>query len=337
MKLGRFVSLCTAVLAVLCGSAGQHADAEVGEVKMAQQYGLAFLPLMVMEQNKLLEKHAKAAGLGEVKVTWTKVASGAVMNDALLGGSLSFASGGVPPFITLWAKTKESLDVRGVCAMVAMPLYLNTRNPNIKSVKDYTEKDRIALPAVKVSNQAMFLQMAAEKAFGEGNYDRLDALTISLSHPDAMTAMLSGGEIASHFAAPPFQYQELEKPGVRTLVNSYDLLGGPHTFAMVWTTARFRNENPRTYAAFLAAYKEADALIARDKKGVAELYLAATRGKESAESILKIINAPGSEYTMTPQNILKQAEFMYRTGSIKVKPGLWKEMFFPEIHQLPGS
>ena len=120
-------------------------------------------------------------------------------------------------------------------------------------------------------------------------------------------------------------------------MSSYDLLGGPHTFAMVWTTAKYRQQNPKTYAAFLAAFEEADAIIARDKKGVAEMYLADTKSKDSVENILKFIAAPGSEYVMTPKNTVKQAEFMYRVGTIKVKPASWKEMFFPEIHQLPGS
>ena len=336
MKRGKWTLLLAGALLAWQASGGV-ARAEMSEITLAQQYGLAFLPLMVMEHQQLLEKHLRAEGLGDVKVRWIKVASGAMMNDALLGGHLSFASGGVPPFITIWAKTKGSINVKGVCAMVSMPLYLNTRNPRIRSVKDFTDKDKIALPAVKVSNQAMFLQMAAEKAFGEGHAHELDPLTVSLSHPDAMTAMLSGGEITTHFSAPPFEYEELEKAGVHRILNSYDLLGGPHTFAMVWTTAKFRKENPRTYAAFLAAYKEANDLIARDKNVAAEVYLADTKDPDSAANIVKMIEAPGSEYTMTPQNILKQAQFMYHIGTIKVKPASWKELFFPEVHPLAGS
>ena len=148
--------------------------AELAEINVAQQYGIGYLSLMMMEEQKLIEKHAKAAGL-DVKVNWAKFAGGNVMNDALLSGSLQFASGGVGPLITIWAKTKGNLDVKGVAALDSMPLYLNTRNPNVKSVKDFTEKDRIALPAVKVSVQAVTLQMAAEKAFGEGQHGKLDA------------------------------------------------------------------------------------------------------------------------------------------------------------------
>jgi NitT/TauT family transport system substrate-binding protein len=219
--MNRITSFAGRALAVVALSAvALGARAEVAELKVAQQYGISYLPLMIMEEQKLIEKHAKAAGV-DVSVGWAKFAGGNVMNDALLSGSLHFASGGVGPLITLWSRTKGNLDVKAVAAINSMPLFLNTRNPNVKSLKDFTEKDKIALPAVKVSIQAVTLQMAAEKAFGEGQHGRLDAYTVSLSHPDAQTALLSGAsEINAHFSSPPFQYQQLEKPGIRTVVNS---------------------------------------------------------------------------------------------------------------------
>ena len=163
--------------------------AEMTEIKVAQQYGISYLPLMIMEEQKLIEKYAKASGL-DVTVGWAKFAGGNVMNDALLSNSLQFASGGVGPLITLWARTKGNLDVKGVAAINSMPLYLNTRNPKVKTIKDFTERDKIALPAVKVSIQAVTLQMAAEKVFGDGQQNKLDTLTVSMSHPDAQAALL---------------------------------------------------------------------------------------------------------------------------------------------------
>ena len=48
------------------------AAAESNEVNVAQQYGVSFLPLMIMQDQKLVEKHAKAAGLPDPKVNWAK-------------------------------------------------------------------------------------------------------------------------------------------------------------------------------------------------------------------------------------------------------------------------
>lgn len=324
-----------AALAVLAASA--PARAELSEINVAQQYGISYLPLMIMEDQKLIEKHAKAAGV-DVKVGWAKFAGGNVMNDALLSGSLQFASGGVGPLLTLWARTKGNLDVKAVGAINSMPLYLNTRNPNVKTLKDFTEKDKIALPAVKVSIQAVTLQMAAEKAFGPGQQNKLDPLTVSMSHPDAQAALLSGAsEIDAHFSSPPFQYQQLEKPGIRTVLNSYEVLGGPATFNVVWTSTKFRNENPKLYEAFVKAMEEATAIINRDKKAAAETYLRLSKDKDTVADIQKMLEDPNIVYTQTPQSIMKYADFMAKTGAIKVKPDSWKDLFFPNVHNLPGS
>ena len=328
----RFVAL---VLATAILSPAAHA--ELAEINVAQQYGIGYLSLMVMEEQKLIEKYAKAAGV-DVKVNWAKFAGGNVMNDALLSGSLHFASGGVGPLITIWARTKGNLDVKAVAALDSMPLYLNTRNPNVKTIKDFTEKDKIALPAVKVSVQAVTLQMAAEKAFGEGQHGKLDALTVSMSHPDAQTALLSGqSEVTAHFGSPPFQYQQLKRPGIHQVLSSTDVLGGPTTFNVVWTTSKFRNENPKLYAAFVSALEEATAYINKDKTAAAEAYLRISKDKDSVADILAMLNDPAIVFTMAPQNIMAYANFMAKIGMIKAKPESWKDMFFPNVHGLAGS
>jgi NitT/TauT family transport system substrate-binding protein len=311
--------------------------AEMAEIKVAQQYGIGYLPLMVMEEQKLIEKHAKAAGI-DVTVAWAKLAGGGAMNDALLSNSLQFGSGGVGPLVTLWARTRGNLDVKAVAALNSMPLYLNTRNPSVKTIKDFTERDRIALPSVKVSIQAVTLQMAAEKAFGEGQQNKLDALTVSLSHPDAETALLSGkSEITAHFTSPPFQYQELRDPAIHTVLNSYEVLGGPATFNLVWTTSKFRSENPKLYDAFVKALDEAVSMINRDKRWAAEIYLKVSKDKSSVEDILAMLNDPAIVITTVPQSVMKYVDFMLKTGAIKTRPGSWREMFFPNAHGLPGS
>lgn len=334
MKSASRLVLLAAAAALLAPAA----SAEVSEVKIAQQYGVAYLPLMYLEHEKLLEKHARAAGLGDIKVSWTKFAAGNIMNDALLSESLNFASGGVTPLITLWAKTRGNLDVKGVVAMNSMPLYLNTRNPNVKSIKDFTDQDKIALPAVKVSFQAVHLQMAAAQAFGADQYGKLDRLTVAMKHPDGMAAMLSGaGEVTAHFTAPPFQYQELEKPGVRKLLNSYEVVGGPHTFTLVWTTNKFREQNPKVYGAFVKAFNEAVDTINKDKGKAAENYIKWANYKGDKALLMKIFNDPDVQFTTTPGNTTKYSDFMHQVGSIKVKPASWKELFFPEVHHLKGS
>lgn len=324
--------------AVLFAGLITGARAELDELTIARQYGVSYLPLMVMQEHKLVEKKAAEAGIDDLEVKWVKFAGGNVMNDALLSGSLQFASGGVGPLVKIWAKTKGNLNVRGVSALNAMPLYLNTRNPDVKSVKDFTEKDKIALPAVKVSIQAVTLQMAAAQAFGKENYDKLDKYTVSMSHPDGMTALLSGAsEVNSHFTSPPFQYKELQDPNVRTVLSSFDVLGGPATFNVVWTTERFRKENPKLYKAFTDALAESIQWIEANQREAAELYLKAANSSDPVEFIYGIVTDPKVEYTMQPKNTTKYSDFLHDVGAIDKKPDSWKDMFFDNVHNLSGS
>jgi NitT/TauT family transport system substrate-binding protein len=316
-------------------------SAEVGEIRIAQQYGINYLPLMVMEDRRLIEAQAKRLGLGDVKVMWSKMSSGAAMNDALLSGSLDIASGGVGPIVTLWAKTSSlppSQQVKAIAALDSMPVVLNTRNPRIKRVEDFTDEDKIALPAVKVSIQAVTLQMAAARAFGEQHYAKLDPITVGMSHPDGMVALLNPrSEVDSHFTGPPFSELEARHPGIHTVVHSYTLMGGMTTSTIAWTTGRFHDENPKLYRAFLAALEDAVNIIDRDKRSAAELYLRMTNGKESVDTMESILSDPDIKYTLTPMKVLDYATFMHKVGSIKVQPRSWADMFFPEIHDLKGS
>jgi NitT/TauT family transport system substrate-binding protein len=314
------------------------AQAEVSEVRLAQQFGIGYLPLHVVENQKLIQKHAEKAGIKDIKVSWARFGAGNAMNEALLSDNLDFASGGVGPLLTIWSKTKGRQEIKGVAALNAMPLYLNTINPDIKSIKDFTEKDKIALPAVKVSIQAVTLQMAAEQVFGEGNADKLDRFTVSMRHPDAMAALLSGAsEITAHLTSPPFQYQELEDKRVRRVLSSYDVLGGPGTFNLVWANQKFREANPKVYKAFIDALDEAMAFIDKNPRRAAEIYIKEENSKLPVEKVLKMIEDPDVEFTTAPQNLMKYADFMYKVGSIEHKPTGWQDVFFPEIHDKSGS
>ena len=322
-------------LIALCLACGL-ARADTKELRVAQQYGFSYLQLMYMQHEGLIEKHARAAGLGDVKVTWAKFAAGNVMNDALLSGSLDIASGGLAPPIILWDKTRGGLDVRMIAAMVTAPLYLNTTNTRIHSLRDFTSSDRIALPAVKVSNQATILAMAAAQQLGKDKADSLNPLTVAMSHPDGVAA-LRNGAVDAHFTAPPFQQVELADPRVHRVLSSYDVMKGPLTFTVLWTTSRFRTENPKLYAAFVDALDEATRMINADKRAAAQLYVAAVKSREPVDEVYRMLSDPEVEFTLTPRQIGNYAQFMYEDRLIRNRPASWKDLFFDNIHALPGS
>ena len=223
--------------------------AEVGEITVAQQYGVSFLPLMVMEKQGLFEKHAAAAGLPAFKVNWAKLAGPSVMNDGLISGSIHFAAQGAPSMILLWDKTRG--QIKGVAAMTTYPLYLISRNPDVKTVKDFSPKDKIAVPSIKISTQAIMLQMAAAAVLGEKDYAKLDVLTVSLSHPDAVLAFTNNtARVNAHYSSSPFFEQEIKVSGAHLVTTNYETLGGPATAVLLTASAKFRDANPKAYKAF---------------------------------------------------------------------------------------
>lgn len=313
------------------------AQAETRTVRIATQYGISYLPLTIMAEKNMLEAEGKKLGL-DLKSDWVRFTGGPPMNEALISGNLDFASGGVGPMVTIWARTQNNLKVKGITSLNSMPLWLNTINPNVKTIKDFTEKDRIALPAVRVSMQAVILQMAAEKEFGKGNEHKLDPWTVSLSHPDGLAQMMSGkSEITAHFTSAPFMYQEVADSRVHRVLNSYDVFGGPHTFNVVWATAKLYEGEPKIVQAFLAALAAAMKEINDDPAAAAALWVKADKSKLTPAEAEKIIRDKENTWTMTPQKIMDVANYMSRSNMIPVKPASWKDMFISNIHNLPGS
>jgi len=314
-----------------------RANAEANEVRLAYQYGIPYLPLLVMKKDKLIEQEAKKAGLGQLNVEWAQFGSGAAMNTALLAGQIDVVAGGVAPLLKIWDKSKGQFDVKGMASLGSIPMFLNTIDPKVKSIKDFTKKDRIALPAVKVSIQALVLEMASAQAFGKANFAKLDGITVSMKHPDAMAALLSHGtEITAHFANPPFQEMELDGKGVHKVLSSYDVLG-PSTLDVVYSVAKFHKESPKIYKAVFAALGRAMQLINADKRAAAGLYVQETHSKLSEDFVYKIISNPEFVFTTTPQGVMKYAEFMHRTGAIESMPASWKNVFFSEVRGQHGS
>jgi NitT/TauT family transport system substrate-binding protein len=330
-------------LAILAGLApavfAAAASAEAPEIRFARQFSMGYLQFNLMEKHELLEKHAKALGIPEIKVTWQTFNSPAAMNDALLSGSTDIVSGGVPGLLTIWARTHgTAAAVKGIAAFSSQPILLNTRNPNVKTITDFTEQDKIAVPAVKISLQAMMLQMAAAKQWGQANFAKLDPITVGMSPPDATVAILSDAAgITSVFSVPPFQFQQLEKPGIHTVLNSYDVFGGPHTFTVAWTSSQFRDKNPALYKALVAAFQEATEMLNKDVKPAAQYWIDDVKSKMPVERVAEIASGKDVRWTMAPESTVKYAEFMHAVGTIKVKPASWQDLFFPEVHGLPGS
>ncbi len=325
--------------AALAAALSTPALAADQEIRLAQQFSMGYLQLNVMQHEQLIEKHAKALGVADPKVSWFKFNGPTAVNEALISGNVDIGSGGVPGLLTLWARTTGTpQEVRGIAALSSQPFLLNARNPAIKTIADFKDSDRITVPAVRTSVQALTLQMAAAKQWGPKEFEKLDPLTISMTPPDATIALLKGGaQITAAFSVPPFQFMQLDDKEVHTVLNSYDVLGGPHTFTAIWTSKRFRDENPKMYKAFIEALKEATDRVNADKRKAASYWIEDSKSKLPLDKATAIVSGAQVHWTMVPENTMKFADFMGSVGRLKAKPKSWQDYFFPEAQGMKGS
>ncbi|ACO79252.1 ABC transporter, periplasmic substrate-binding protein [Azotobacter vinelandii CA] len=328
--------LAAGVLAGLLGSVSLLARAE-GEISIAQQFGIGYLLLDVVRDQKLIEKHGKEQGI-DIQVEWRSISGATAMNEALLAGALDVVSAGVPPMLTMWDRTRGRQNVKAIAALGSLPNYLLSNNPAVKSLDDLGEKDRIAVPAAGVGFQSRTLQIEAAKRYGKERFKRFDDISVSLPHPDATAALTSGGsEVTAHFSSAPFYYQALESPKVRKLISSYDILGGPATFNVLYTTEKFHKDNPKTYRAFYAALAEAERIVKADKPAAAQTYIRVENSKLAPELVEKIVEDEENDFTIVPQRTFIYAEKLHELGVLKNKAASWKDYFFEEAHDAEGS
>jgi len=336
----RMWSACAAaVAAMLMMLPGTAALAQQkSEVTLSRQPGIFYMPSHIMEKNKLIEKHAAALGVPNVTTKWINLSGGGAQTDALLAGSVDILNTGTGNLLLLWDRTRGG--VKGIVATSAQPMTLISRDPHIKSIKDFGPNDKIAVPTVKVSTQAIVLQIAASEAYGADQWSKLDANTVQLGHPDAYVAMTNAQhEVRTHFAIPPFTFLELKNvPGAHAVLSSPEVMGGPLSQAQFFTTTKFADANPKIVQAVRDATKEAHDMIRNDTKASVEIYKEVTGDKTSVEDLLAWLQEPGMmEWNLQPQGTMKFAAHLHKTGTLKTMPKAFTDYYLPMSHDLKGN
>jgi NitT/TauT family transport system substrate-binding protein len=337
--IGRRGIVAIAILLLIAALGPRPARAEADTVRIAQPYGLLYLPSYVVVDRHLIEQHATEAGLGPIKVTLTRLASGPAGSDMLLAGDADLAMGGFGPALTLWDKTHGSQKVRGMLPLCSSPMLLVSTDPRIHALRDLTDKDRIAVSAIKVTDQAITLQMAAAKEWGWENRFRLDPLTVAMSNPDGQLALLGGlSEVRNHATIIPFSIAELESGKAHLVMSSDDVMDPGATSVVVYTSARFHDPNPKLYAATVQAFEDAIDWINANPHEAAEIYVAREPQKRGTEWIEQMIRDPSRvRYGATPRGMQAHADFMHAVGTLKNKAANWKDLFWENVWSKDGS
>ena len=308
-------------------------------VNFVQQRGLLYLPVDEMVSGGILQQEATKLGLGRVNATVKTLSGPAPVIDALLSGSADYGTAALPSLLTLWDKTHgtpNEIKAVGTVSNGAMVLY--TINPNVKTIADFTEQDRIAVPSIGISFNAMMLEMAAEKIWNDPH--RLDHLTVGLGHSDAVAALSAGygrSTITAHIAVQPFTSRGLKLPGAHVIADSREVFGGPLTQITLLATKQTKEKNPTLFKAVANALDESIRVANADKRAAAILWKGAQNASENVDELVALLDDPGFEFTSEPHRIAYFAAFLNRIGSMKAKVTDWKELFWETAHNRNGD
>ncbi len=337
LTIARRIAPHVFVALLLALAVAAPARAETSAVRIGLQYGFIYLPIEVAGAERLIEKRARELGAGDIKVTLERFSGTPAMNEALLSGSIDWGALGLPGLLIVWEKTKGHQAIKGLVGMPLNAFVLYTNKPGIKSFADFTEADRIAVPAPN-SGQGILLRMAAEKAFGPGQYARADRLMVSLPHPDATAALLSGGTISGYCAVPPYSQMFLHNARIHAVLTSREIFGGfEASGAGLAGSQRFVDANPTVTRAVFLAMEDAMQLIRENPRRAAEIALASEPQKLTPEAVTALLTDGSIVPQAAPQGVMAFGTFMARTGMLKEAPHSWKDAFFPIAHDLAGN
>lgn len=334
-NLAKAAALAVALTAVAAGGA----SAADNEIRVVGAYGLQFLPTYVAIDKHLIEKHAQELGIADPKVTFNWVSNGGAINDALISGTSDVGQVPGPALVLFWSKTNGAQAIRGMLAGSEIPPLLITIDPRIKTIDDYTDKDRIAMATVKISSYAIMMQMAAAQRYGWDQRNRFDPMSVQLGFAETMAALMSGGtEIKSTVIVPPYDAELLESGKAHEVLSLDDVLGGHGTLNVFSTTERFHSQNPKGYEAAKAGLIEAIQFINANPAEAAQIFLKREPIKHDPAWIVNMMNNKKLvEFTPDPHRFGKLAEFLHKSGVINKEPASWRDLFFDQAKGLDGN
>jgi NitT/TauT family transport system substrate-binding protein len=326
--------LCRAAVASCALLAAVPCRADVSEVRIGVQFGLIYLPVVVAQAQGYFAEEAKKAGLPDLKVVLQRFSGSPAVVAAMLSGDIDIGAVGTPGLLTAWEKTKGREDIGGLAALGADTFALETNKPQIKTLADFGDEDRIAVPALN-SRQALVMRMASEQVFGD--YHRIDKLLVSMPHPEATAALISGQGISGYLATAPFLAVLKHADNIHVVTTSRDAFGDEVTGVALAASKKFVDANPAAARAVIAATEDAMSLIASEPTRAADIYLASEASTIAKEDVVDMLTDGSILYSVAPIGLMKLATFVVKTGALKSSPRSWQDVFFPLLGERKGT
>lgn len=295
-------------------------------LRLGMQFGLAYLPMLVMTRKGLLEKH-----LPGIKIEEVRLGSGPELTQAVVAGRVDVALLGTPPFLVALDKGVKWKAVSGI---MTIPIALVTNRPGVKSLRDVVPDDKIALPGPN-SIQHIVLRMAAQQQLGDAK--ALDNRIRALPHPDAERALYAKQDVTFHFSNSPFQQREVQRPGIYAVLNSFEVFQGKHSAGVAAVTERFRAERPDVFTGVTRAFPDAMRFITENPRDAAAILIELGDKTPTDQLVGIMTSADAMPWTVAPFGIMKFATFMHQAGLIKMQLTSWKDATFENLHDTPGN
>lgn len=330
MPLLRSLIALAVLGATLAPAAAQDA------VRIGVGYGLAFLPVYVCEDLKLIDKYAKAVH-PDLRVSFERFASAAQVEHAIASGAIDMGPFGIAPLLAAREQAKDTANqIYAVSGMTTLPLALLSNRPDERSFADLKPDDRIAVPTL-TSPQVYLLELQSEKTFGQ--YDRFRDQIVALSHADAIAALVEGeAAVTAYFASPPFTQIALRDANVHPLLTSAEAVGGKFSFLILGATKAYIEREPQMPEVIDRAMDEAARVIHDDPRRAAQIYLThEPSGTLTAAAMEAVIRDVRDEFGSAVNGVQTMADFMGRHGELKAPPRSWQDIVAPSLLNTPGN
>lgn len=189
------------------------------------------------------------------------------------------------------------------------PIGLVSWKDDIKSISDFTEDDRIALPQPG-SIQHILLTMAADKTMGNPAF--FDNQIITMPHPDGMNALFTKNDVTAHFTSPPFIMKELQQPGFRLILSGNEAMGGDFTFIGGTVKNSFSVNHPEVIGVLNRIIEETNTFINNNPEKAAEIL--APVYKMEKEELVKYLTWDGMFFSNDISGMDKFIKFMRKNN-----------------------
>ena len=307
---------------VACASGNQTASPAPEKVTIAYQPGINYANLLIVKQQQILEKQ-----FPKTKFEWKELSNGPAIRDGIIANQIQVGASGPGSFLIGWDK---GMDWKILASLNYSEFWLITKNPNIKSLKDFKPGMKIGLPSLN-GEHALVLRKVAQKDLG--NSTALDQNMQVIAHPLGLQSLLTG-QIDAHFTTPPFQFQEVEKGGM-VIIKSSDIFGKTSA-ANVLTTEKLYNQYPKFGQALYTAIADATKILNEEPDRAAKI-LSETDSKISQEQYKKWLTNKAVAYGIEPRGFLKYGAFMHELGILNKQPKSIDELILPPLKGAGGD